>query len=269
LKLKPILICFIQFFLSVVVTAFIGLMIIKVTVLNEGYMKDVFHENDYYKKVSVAIKEDMKNYLIQSGFTEEILKELYTEEDIERELNYIIDCVYQNQKIEIDTSVMEEKLESAISEYLLTKNMEVDSSEDMDKFVDLMMDVYLEEMTFSNQLTRIQSIFTKVSNILDKGILFLGIAFIGLFILGKVFYRKILLAIPLLAASISFVAGVIYLKNALDIKNLLLFSQDASDIIRFVFFDVLHRFIVVAIILFIIALVMIVVRSLYAKKVRR
>ncbi len=249
-------------------TGLVGLIIIKGTVLNEDYMKDVFHENDYYQKISVVIKEDMKNYLIQSGFTEEILKELYTEEDIERELNHIIDCVYQNQKIEIDTSAMEEKLESAISEYLLTKNMEVDSSEDMDKFVNLMMDVYLEEMTFSNQLTHIQSIFTKISNLLDKGILFLGIAFVGLFILGKVFYRKILLAIPMFSASISFFACSMYLKSVLDIKNLLLFSEDASDIIRFVFFDVLHRFIVVAIILFVIAFVMIGIRSLYAKKVR-
>lgn len=230
--MKKIAIYLFTLILSLSIIISVSLTVLKFTFLDRNYVKNLLDKENYYEKLAVSTREQMKNYLIQSGFTDEVLNGIYEEEDIKNDVNIIIDQVYDNEEIYLDNTKLKDNLEKSIVKYLEDKNIKLSSQEEIDKFVNMIGDVYLEEVGIIEYLKPVQ----KVLNILLEcciPALFFSIC-LSFFLVALIFSFKgrSIFCIPLFTLSFVYLLIIAYLYNKIDINNLLILSKDISDVIK-------------------------------------
>ena len=71
--MKKIAIYLFTLILSLSIIISVSLTVLKFTFLDRNYVKNLLVKENYYEKLAVSTREQMKNYLIQSGFTDEVL----------------------------------------------------------------------------------------------------------------------------------------------------------------------------------------------------
>lgn len=265
MKIKNIISFILKFFLSTVIILLMSLIILKSTLLNKEYIKDVLVKENYYEKLSKSTKEEMKNYLIQSGFTEEIINNIYTTQDIKNDINKLIDQVYSNSKITINTDKLKANLESNITSYLEEKNIELSNSNELDKFVELISNVYKDEVGIVDYLNIFQKVYLSISKLIMPAIItlvLLTVIFITLLLLLK---SKYILSLPLLTLTFTYLTISLYLKDKIAIDNLLILSKDISSIIKYIFLDIINKINTISLGSFTIAIVFIILRRYHGK----
>lgn len=117
-KLKMLSFYFYLLLLTVIVLGITLIFTIKLTILKPDYIIDNLEKINYYDKVYNSINEEMQNYLIQSGLTNEVLTDIYTREDIRTSLNNAIYAFYDNKEVSVDTNSVKTNLENNINNYL-------------------------------------------------------------------------------------------------------------------------------------------------------
>lgn len=257
MKIKNVITIILKFILSILIIMLTSLIILKLTLLNKEYMKKVLINENYYEKLSKSTREEMKNYLIQSGFTEEVIENIYTTEDIENDVNNLIDKFYSNQKISIDTTKLEDNLKNEITAYLREQNVEFSSSLELEKFVDLIADIYKDEVGIVDYLSTLQNIYRFISKLVKPAIVVLS-ALILVNILSLFLLNTSILVVPLLTLSIVYSVATIYLKEKIAIDYLLILSKDISNVIKYIFLDITGLLIKISIVCFVIAVFLIV-----------
>ena len=78
--------------------------------MNEEYMLSKLEEANYYERMNAEIIEQFKNYTIQSGLSDNVLENLFTQEKLEEDINNVINSIYTGTELEIDTTEIEENL---------------------------------------------------------------------------------------------------------------------------------------------------------------
>lgn len=95
-KLKMLSFYFYLLLLTILLLGTILISTIRATVLRPNYIINNLEKINYYDKVYNSINEEMQNYLIQSGLTNDVLTDIYTKEDIKNSLNNSIYTFYNN-----------------------------------------------------------------------------------------------------------------------------------------------------------------------------
>lgn len=265
MKIKNIISFILKFFLSILIILLTSIIILKSTILNKEYIKEVLEKENYYEKLSNSTKEEMKNYLIQSGFTEEIIEDIYTTNDIKNDVNRLIDQVYSNSEITINTDKIKTNLENNITSYLEEKNIEFSNSDELDRFVLLIADIYEEEVGITNYLNILQKVYLSVSEFIMPIIITLvALTFILITIL-LLLKSKYILSVPLLTLTFTYLIISFYLKDKIAIDNLLILSQDISNLIKYIFLDIIGKINTISLISFAIAIIFIILRRSHDK----
>ena len=253
--MKKFLVYLFSFLLSICLIVIVSLIVVKNTVLDRNYVKDLLEKENYYEKLSFSTKEQMKNYVIQSGFTDEILEGIYEEEDIKNDVNKLIEQVYNNEEIYLDNSKLKENLKKSIVDYLKDKNIKLVSQEEIDKFVNMIGDVYSEEVGITDSLKPVQTVLNKVFKCFNPvlyGSIGLGIVLtIVLLLLNKNGNKRRVFSVPLFTLSFVYIIAIVFLKNKIDIDNLLILSKDISSVIGTAYLDILNNLKTISIISFI------------------
>lgn len=249
--MKKFLVYLCTFLLSVSLISLVSLIVLKNTVLDKNYVKGSLEKENYYEKLSVSTKEQMKNYVIQSGFTDEILDGVYEEEDIKNDVNKLIDQVYNNEEIYLDNSKLKENLEKSIVDYLKDKNIKLVSQEEIDKFVNMIGDVYTEEVGIVEYLEPVKNILNKVFTYFNP-VLFISAGLcILLFVVIFFLKGRSIFSIPLFTLSFVYIIVIVLLKNKVDIDNLLILSKDISNVIKTGYLDIIKTLSTISMVSFI------------------
>lgn len=183
---KRIIIYIINFLLSLCVLLLSSLLIFSNTVLNKQYVINVLERNDYYEKTYYNIQEGFKNYIMQSGLEESILEDLYDREKVNNDINMVIDAIFENKSINIDTEVIVQKLDDRINAILEQNNRvpEKEEREEIKIFEDTIAEVYSDEISYSiESIEQISSVLTKIQLLLSTVKIALIIVTIVLFLL--------------------------------------------------------------------------------------
>ncbi len=258
-----------ELILSVVIFGLVGLLIAKVTIYSPSYIKNQFQKNNYYSELSNSIKDEMSNYIIQSGFEEEILENLFNERMIKKAVNNIVDKTYKGKDSKVDTTILEKNLRKNMDEYLLKYNIEVTDKESLDKFVEQMKDVYKDEITLSNSINTVKIVITKTKNIIKYGIIICIIIIVLLSLIIKIISRETLYDIPLFTGAILCFFIVSYINNNIIISNIFIWNNNVSNVLQSIINHILYLINTSGIILILLSLLDIVIYKRPRKKKRK
>ena len=256
---------FTKFIFMIVFCIFILLSILNGTACNKKYIIKKMDRSHYVTKLTVDIREEVQNYTIQSGFSKNLFDDVFTEEDVRRDLLYVINNYYDKKRIDIDYTNLKEKINNKIDNYL-RDNKSKANAKDINKFVDMISNVYKTKLTIGGNLKYLGKLNTisKISDILIP-ILFISMI---ICILIKALKDDLEFFIsPIIAASLIYIFITIYIKNKIDIKNILVFGSNFSIVLRSIIFSILKYFKVIGFLGLLISILSIIILSIKRDKI--
>jgi len=197
----------------------------------------------YFKNLSISIKEEMKNYMNQSGFEEKILENIFTEEDIYIEIEKKVNGIEEK----IETEKIEQKLTNNIEKYLQEKQL-VAEEESLKKFANQLIQVYQEEIDLYQYSNTIFYSVNKINSYLYKIVLGLFLLCIILFL----YLKKKKESIPWISISFFLYFIVFYIKTEIDIEHILILHPVFSEFLKIYILKILEGITKTSILLYII-----------------
>lgn len=237
-KLKVLSYYFSMMVLSIVVLGLSLTTLLKFTIFDDAYLIKHLEKNNYYNELYSSIKEEMSYYIIQSGLSEEILDDIYSEEMISDSVIILINDFYNGNELKVETEIVKNNLKSNIDKYLLKNNIVVDDRKALDLFVDEMIKIYDQEIRLSNSISKVQDIFNKFDKLIDILFMVLVILTIGIGTICHFFYKRIVYTIPCLSSAILLLLGCWLLYNRIDVKNILFWTENVSNVLKSVLFNI-------------------------------
>lgn len=192
--LKKIVVYIINFLLVILIFLLSSLLILSNTVLNKQYVKNVLIKNDYYGRTYANIKEDFKNYIMQSGLQESILEDLYDREKVNSDIDMVIDSIFENKKLSIDTKTITKKLDNRINAVLENNNRrpEAEEREEIKIFENTIAEVYIDGIVYSSEsVLEISNIYNKIQPLIIKVVNLLGVLILALLVIIFVINRNL------------------------------------------------------------------------------
>ena len=238
--IKNILSLILSFAIIFAVFLLIGIDILNTKFLNKDYILFKIDELAFYEQISREIESGFEEYIYQSGLPKDVIKDLYSDELLIKDVNNLIDCLYEGKGISLSDETVRNTLDTKIREYLDSQNKKLnsDGEKNIKKFEDLIVKEYKENVNASTTFyTKGYTIIDSVNQIVNKfgnwpqiilGILVLLLVLVNI--------KDLLLAINYLAISslsigILIKLGINLLFSNIDFDNLLIFAKSLSNLI--------------------------------------
>lgn len=212
----------------------------KFTLFNKDYVKNEFEKNNYYEKLAEEIKTEMSYYTNQSGFTDEVLDGIFTEEEVRYDFESFINSLYTGQEFTINTKDLENNLNKRINAELKNSNFKITNSEEIKKFVKQMATVYDNEIRLMNYIDSVKGILSKVVNMCDKVLFVLSMVLIICVLTSISAFRGKDLSVVSYTSSFLLLFFVLYVINSIDINHISIYSELVSSIIKALVKNVLN-----------------------------
>ncbi|MBR3162065.1 MAG: hypothetical protein IKF19_04975 [Bacilli bacterium] len=232
------------------------LLVFNVTIFDSNYVIRMIDKTDYNDNLFEDIKKEMSYYTNQSGFSDSVLDNTFKKSDVRSDTNLLISNMYKGEETKINCSNLKESFNDNINEFLYKYNYTITSKEDIDSFTNKMADIYVSKIKVIDNSDKI---FMKIKRILDiKDIAIIGLLllFAIMLLLNNVICHVNSLDIVVYIDSILLLVARIYIINKIDIKNLYLYNENISAVLRNVIINVLNCYLVIIIMFFIIGLVL-------------
>lgn len=265
-QLKLIIYFLLQFILSI--TMFIGILlfILRITILSPNYIIAKIAKTNYYEAVYKSLQEEIPNYMIQSGLPKDILKDIYTKQTVKEEVDKFVKAFYKGQVEDIDTKDLEEKLSNNIDSYLEKNNIRITEKESIHIFIKQIADVYKTEIMQTDTTLKFQDFLPKIAFLVNIMIGVIIIISIVLILLIKLLLRRKIKCIPIFTISFLLFVSYFFVKESIDIKNIVLFTDYFSILIRSIIDSILNIMKNIAVISIIVSILLIVVSYLVKRK---
>ncbi len=121
-----------RYFLAVLLgICLLGLLItniVSTTILEKAFVYDILNKSDYYNKIYDEVYTDFALFTFQSGFDDDILKDIVSKEKITADTNIVIENYYGDVQNTIEVDSIKENLQRNIDEYLSENNLQAESS---------------------------------------------------------------------------------------------------------------------------------------------
>ena len=262
-----------SFVLVLMLLALCLLAIVKSTILDEKYMISKLEEANYYERMNGEIIEQFKNYTIQSGLSDEVLENLFTEDKLKQDINNVIDSIYTGKELEISTSEIRENLKENILAEVEKEGKTVDfEDEAMVEYLKAIESAYESQVSYSTStINSIGSTFEKIISLAKTAqtILVTVIVVVAILLIAiniKVIFGLNYIAISGMASGLFILVSRIMLEHSTDLKNIMVINQATSNVIQLIINDVLTKITIIGVILLVIGLVFSVIYNLLHKK---
>ena len=262
-----------SFILVIILLALCVIATIKSTILDEEYTISKLKEANYYERMNGEIIEQFKNYTIQSGLSDGVLENLFTEEKLENDINKVIDSIYTGKKLEIDTTEIRENLKENILDEVEKEGKTVDfEDEAMVEYLKAIEMAYESQVSYSTSaINSIGGALQEIINLASLAQTILIVATIVVVILiiaisAKQIFGLNYIAISSIASGLFILVAKFLLGQATDLHNIMIINQATSRVIQLVIEDILAKVTIAGVILLLIGLVGSVVYNLLYKK---
>ena len=249
------------------------LAIVKSTILDEKYMISKLEEANYYERMNGEIIEQFKNYTIQSGLSDEVLENLFTEDKLKQDINNVIDSIYTGKELEISTSEIRENLKENILTEVEKEGKTVDfEDEAMEEYLKAIESAYESQVSYSTStINSIGSTFEKVISLAQTAqiiviVVTIVIAVLIIILNIKQIFGLNYLAISSMASGLFILIAKFLLGQSTDLKNIMLINQATSHVIQLVIEDFLAKVTIAGVVLLIIGLIFSIIYNLLNKK---
>lgn len=238
------------------------------TIFNKEYIIKKLDETNFYSETYKLVESNFENYIGQSGFEEDVIKNICTEDKVRKDINIILSNIYNGTKEEINTSEIANKLNSNIDEQNVRT---AKNSEAINEFVEHICQSYKDtiistkyDATINNQYEKIIQKLGKIETII---IVVLIISIIILIALNIKDLLKILLnlqTISLATAIMQFAITITINKNV-NISGIKAFNEAFSMSIVTIIQDIFGKINKFGIILLIIYVISVIIYSIVEK----
>ena len=249
------------------------LAIVKSTILDEKYMISKLEDANYYERMNGEIIEQFKNYTIQSGLSDEVLENLFTEDKLKQDINNVIDSIYTGKELEISTSEIRENLKENILAEVEKEGKTVDfEDEAMEEYLKAIESAYESQVSYSTStINSIGSTFEKVISLAKTAqiiviVVTIVIAVLIIILNIKQIFGLNYLAISSMATGLFILIAKFLLGQSTDLKNIMLINQATSHVIQLVIEDLLAKVTIAGVVLLIIGFIFSIIYNLLNKK---
>ena len=263
---KKLLIYYVsEFVLAVLLLIIFLIIIMKMSILNSNYFMKQLDKNDYYTQLSEAIYKEMTNYIPPSGLEESVLKDIYDESMLKREVKSAVDNFYSGVKISVKTDDIKSKLNDNIMTYIEDNDLIVDKQEDLDAFEAQIIKIYEDKIMLSSYLNKISPKLLKFNNMSTIILIAATCLFFILFALIKKVCHKLLLPAPCLTVAFLTFLGNFLLFSKISVDQIVFWNNYVSDMIKSMILGVSSLTKIGASMLIVIALVIIFIAKFLIK----
>ena len=268
-KTKKVINFLLSFITSLLLAIVVLLLIIKWTVYNANFLKNTLDKNNYYELLMEDIDEEIMDYNTSSGIPNDVLKGLYTIDDIKSDVNNFIDNYYLGKSVTINNESIMQKLKENIDNYLLEHDVSITSDDNIDSYISEIGKIYTQKIGLYSLLNKYASTFKTFGSSIN---IMIVITFIGL-IINTLILRKIKTTY---GASIIIASGLILLFirfiifSEIEVTSLVIISQYFSKVIIEIYKSICNLTVISGALLIILGLIMQVIENiLRIKRIRR
>lgn len=271
--MKKIISYILSFILVLLIILLCLLTIVKSTILNEEYMLSKLEEANYYERMNAEIIEQFKNYTIQSGLSDNVLENLFTQEKLEEDINNVINSIYTGTELEIDTTEIEENLKENVLAEVEAEGKVIDfEDEAMVEYIQAIETAYESQVSYStNVINSIGSTFVRIIDLaqIAQSILIVTTTIVAILLIAiniKQIFGLNYLAISCIASGLFILVAKIMLEQSVDLNNIMLINQATSNVIQLIINNILTQATVAGVVLLVIGLVGSIIYNLLYKK---
>ena len=237
----------VELILAVSIIVFLLVYLLETTVLNERYVLSCLEESDYYSKIYELLESNFENYIQQSGLDENILENIVTKEDIEKDTEKIIVNIYDGISEELSTDKIRANLSKNINKSIKNQELNDEEQKAIDNFIEEICKEYkniISNSEYEGQINQGYTQIVKYLKIIKKvSVISIGISIVILIVLNLRRNYKIFtnLGISSLASGIILIAVNIYINVKIKIKYIAILNEAISVVIRNIASDILSN----------------------------
>ena len=235
-KMKKIISYIVACILGIGILAEVVVIGIYNTVFNRDKLEHSLVESNYYYNMYEIIINNLEGYRLQSGFGEHIFDNVVTEDMVRSDIKDVINSLFANQKIEISTEELENKLEQNIQKEVQEKNYRIDDEAraSIDNFKKVISESYKMNIMYSEtSMSDINKSFKDNEKKLRTAMIVLLI--IDVVVAAIIFkIRRSSIGIGLLIAGTFLLVARFYSGVSVTINNIMVFNWAFSATATFV-----------------------------------
>ncbi len=258
--------------LSILLIAIVLIACISTSLLDKTYIKTAFQKSDYYYGIYDIIQDDMKSDIMPSGFEENVLDNVVTQEKVQQDINRLIDSLYDNKKFEVSVNEMRDTLDENVKKQANEKNFQIteENKKDIEEFENSIINIYKDNISYSvDAINQISGYIAKAQKIVKISMCILCIIAAALaFVIFKL--NKPAVGISLIVAGMFFAIINAYSGTAFVVNNILMFNWAFSKSIIYVINKLLEKMVTVGVVMVIVGIIEVVVTEYFiAKELKR
>ena len=166
MKVLTNLLKFILIVVLAVCSIAIGIIqIVTQTVLNKNYIIQKMEETNFYSETYKLVQSNFEKYIEQSGFEENILENICTEEKVKQDINLMISNIYEGANKTIDITEISDNLNANIDKLNIrdSKNQKA-----IEQFVEHICQEYTDTLVYTKYENDINKFYKEIVIKKDK-----------------------------------------------------------------------------------------------------
>lgn len=222
-------------FLSLSILSSFLVFTVSNTILNKEYILNKMEECNYYEKNYLDINESLEQYIGPSGLDEEILQNIYKEEQVKNDIHTTVNAIFTGEEKTIETEKIRSKLDKNIHEsYNITSN----EKEAIVNFENTIVNEYTKQITHHDYLYVLENYIPTANNIIAKLKIIMPIIMciiiVCLIILNMKNINKIIqgILIGFLSAGLTIMVIGIIINFNINFEAILILNENFSELIR-------------------------------------
>lgn len=202
------------------------------TIFNESYTLDLLDNNNYYEELYQNTKEEVSNYLEQSGLEENILDDVITKAEIKNTIVTNLDNLYQNRTIKTDTTKITNDLTTKINTYIKDNNIKVENKNTVSTLVNKLVSIYKEEISYNNTFEKVRLAFNKFHHYTKIVLVVSIILLVMTYLINRYLFKDRNIIASLFTNSVLLIGLVLYTQYTINITDISFYNTSISNIIK-------------------------------------
>ena len=205
--------------------------IAKYTVLNKNYIYKTMDKLNYYDSSYKTINENLILANMSSGFDDDILVNIFTIDDVKRDIKSTIESIYSNKKININTDNIRSKINTNIDKYIKDNKIKVNNNKALEEHIDELIKVYTNEITYYSVFNDYINLFNKLSKVISIVFIILIISIIILLVL-MIILKDNMISSSFMGAGLFMIFIYYHTIINIDFNTITIISTNFSYLIR-------------------------------------
>lgn len=231
--------------LTLVVIGIIAIKILSSTILDEAYVFKMLQKNNYYSNIYENVKSNFENYIGPSGLDENILTDICTVEDIQKDTETILGNIYEGTEKKVNTDEIKQRVVKKINEVLEEKTNA--SEENINQFAEAIGEEYINAISHTEYEEKINDVIKKVTKITTLGQKALFISLVIILVLLVVLNIKTIylvicnIGIAGLSSGAFLVITNLIVNNRVKVQQLKILNDSISTVLQNITTDILNQ----------------------------